>query len=178
MGKGVSFAEATRDIEPEPLIAYLEETFEKEGTEKALSACQITRVMDKNLFWTRLNMLIGDVVFSAPSHHLLTALASSHPSGNIYRYNNVLRNPFSGTTYYGVAGGHFVELAFQFMTLAERCPHPALAETSTDFANRMAPWREFEKGEGAEHCGCELGEGLADVFEGGLPAGGRLWAEV
>ena len=152
--------------------------------------------MDKNLFWTRLNMRIGDVVFSgtshcinhrlryqanrskAPSHHLLTALASSHPSGNIYRYNNVLRNPFSGTPYYGVAGGHFVELAFQFMTLAERCPHPALAETSTDFANRMAPWREFEKGEGAEHCGCELGEGLADVFEGGPPAGGRRWAEV
>jgi hypothetical protein len=40
---GYLFAEAPRYIEPEPFIAYLDETFEKEGAEKVLSAYQITR---------------------------------------------------------------------------------------------------------------------------------------
>ncbi|KAE9367251.1 alpha/beta-hydrolase [Stipitochalara longipes BDJ] len=154
--EGYLFAEATRNIEPEAFIGYLEKVFEKDGSEKVLSASQITRTMDRNLFWTRLNTLIGDVIFSAPTHNLLTTLTSpSFPSENgrkkIYRYNNALRNPFPGTPYYGVAGHHFVELAFQFLNFCERYPHPKLVDVSVEFARRLVvfangrePWEEFE----------------------------------
>jgi hypothetical protein len=95
------------------------------------------------------------IAFIAPTHHLLTTLASS-PSlitkkKKLFKYNNALRNPFPGTPYYGVAGHHFIELGFQFMTLQERYPHPKLTEISTEFARRLimfangkAPWEEFE----------------------------------
>jgi hypothetical protein len=66
--KGYLFAEALRHIEPEPFISYAEHVFDLDGAEKILSACGITRNMDRNLFWTRLNTLVGDFGFSGQSY--------------------------------------------------------------------------------------------------------------
>lgn len=141
--------------------------------------------MDANLFWTRLNTLAGDLMFSrkTPSRFLLLlshslwgrlttllflpepidtlvrSLMTSQqqksskpsPSKTLYRYNLTLRNPFPGSLFYGVAGHHFVELLFQFMTLLERYPTPGLREISTEFARKLikfangeAPWSPYE----------------------------------
>jgi hypothetical protein len=132
--------------------------------------------MDRNLFWTRLNIFVGDIKFSGkstettpfqyicletnldlttvPTHNLITTLSAlpGAKSKRLYRCNVTLRNPFPGTPFYAVAGHHFVELAFQFMTLLERYPNPKLQETSIEFARRLiafasgkAPWREFDE---------------------------------
>ncbi|KAK9343196.1 Alpha/Beta hydrolase protein [Lipomyces starkeyi] len=102
---------------------------------------------------------------TVPTHNLITTLSASPEAKNkrLYRCNVTLRNPFPGTPFYAVAGHHFVEFAFQFMTLLERYPHPQLQETSIEFARRLiafangkAPWREFD----------ERGQAIAVVSSG------------
>jgi hypothetical protein len=57
------FAEIFCYVELETLISLLEVLFGLEAANKIPSVCSITRTMDRNLFWTRLNTLAGDLGF-------------------------------------------------------------------------------------------------------------------
>ncbi|KAH9224255.1 Alpha/Beta hydrolase protein [Leptodontidium sp. 2 PMI_412] len=159
--EGYLFAEALKHIDLERFVLHFEEKLGKDNATWLLSAYGIERGLDKNLFWTRLNTLAGDLTFSQSTHSLTNSYAlkqkkqqqlSSHKT--IYRYSLELRNPFPGSIFYGVAGHHFIELLFQFQTLKERYPTDRLRAISTEFSQRLikfavgaAPWSPYEADE-------------------------------
>ncbi|KAG4428509.1 hypothetical protein IFR05_016006 [Cadophora sp. M221] len=157
--EGYLFAEALKHIDLERLVLHFEQKLGKSNATRLLSTYGIERGLDKNLFWTRLNTLAGDLTFSQSTHSLTNSYArnqkqqqqesSSHKT--IYRYSLELRNPFPGSIFYGVAGHHFIELLFQFQTLKERYPTDRLRAISTEFSQRLikfavgeAPWSSYE----------------------------------
>jgi hypothetical protein len=179
------FSEFLKPIEFDHILLHFERNVGQDDANRILAAYGIQRGMDKNLFWTRLSTLAGDLTFSRTQSGLFSLLTSSHstfrpanshslpepthalawslaaneqqrsnklsPSKKLYRYNLTLRNPFPGSPLYSIAGHHFIELLFQFMTLRERYPTPRLQDISTDFARRLikfangeAPWSPYE----------------------------------
>lgn len=109
---------------------------------KLLSAYNITPTTDSNLFWTNLSYLMGDVMFSSPTHNLAQSLASSS-NKNIYRYSQMIRNPFPGSPLYHVSGPHSIDNFFLFGTLRERYPTQKLRDLSEEFGKR---WLRFAVG--------------------------------
>ena len=113
---------------------------------------------------------------------------TQHPSKILYRYNLTLRNPFPGSIFHDVAGHHFVELLFQFMTLMERYPIRRLSNISIGFAHRLikfavgeAPWGPYEAVEQriavvSSRDGWQVYTREEDVRQGGInEEGGRRY---
>lgn len=113
--------------------------------------------LPSNLFWTNTARLVGDMAFSEPTARVAHALSSS-ANHRIYRYQVCLSNPFPGSMFSYVAGHHFVEILYLFMTYLERYPThrnnffaevaKALARKWIGFANGKAPWAEFREENG------------------------------
>ncbi|KAH7403893.1 Alpha/Beta hydrolase protein, partial [Cadophora sp. MPI-SDFR-AT-0126] len=196
--EGYLFADALKHIDLDNFVLHFEQKLGKEKASRMLSAYGIERGMDKNLFWTRLNTLVGDLTFSQSTHSLTHSYAvnqQQHPSKTsssktIYRYSLELRNPFPGSIFYGVAGHHFIELLFQFQTLIERYPTARLRTISTEFAQRLikfavgeAPWSPYEAEEQrisvvSSRDGWQVYTREEDVRQQGLSEdGGRRYSE-
>jgi hypothetical protein len=123
---------------------------------KILSAYNIAPKMDANLFWTKLNFLMGDIMFSQPIHKLSRALASQNEANKkkIYRYTQTVRNPFPGGLLHQIPAHHFIETMFLFGTLRHRYPSQRLKELSDEYGRRwikftygLSPWEEYAEDE-------------------------------
>jgi hypothetical protein len=107
-------------------------------------------------------LLLGDLIFSQPTHVLAQELAGTTVRNDkdrrrkVYRYTMCLSNPFPGSSLSHVPDHHFVEILFQFMTLIPRYPrrrNDFLALIAIDtarkwnhFANGLAPWEgEYDR---------------------------------
>src|SRR6187402_1544393 len=82
--------------------------------------------------------------------HVLAKILAARSNKRIYRYNIALRNPFPGSMFTEVAGHHFIDLLFLFMTLSERYPSDTYRSISTGFAKRwitfangQPPWKRY-----------------------------------
>ncbi|PVH68239.1 alpha/beta-hydrolase [Cadophora sp. DSE1049] len=160
--EGYIFAGGLKLVKLDDFVHYFEKQLGRANATRILSAYRIEPGMDKNLFWTQLNTLAGDLTFSQSTHVLTRSLAADRQQltngaslkKKLYRYNLALRNPFPGSPFYGVAGHHFIELLFQFQTLLERYPTHRLCEISTDFSRMLIkfavgeePWSPYEASE-------------------------------
>lgn len=140
--EGYLFANNLSTVHPEDFCKHVEDTVGAEKAQTLLQAYDISRDMDQNLFWTRLCMFCGDVMFSLPCHNLAKMAAQS--SKQLYRYTLSLRNPFPGSFFSNVLGHHFIELIYQFMMLMERFPLQKQRDISIGFARQ---WTAFAYGE-------------------------------
>ncbi|KAM6520250.1 hypothetical protein FALCPG4_013799 [Fusarium falciforme] len=140
--EGYLFAYNLSSVGPVVFCKHAEDTLGAEKAQRVLQAYEISRNMDRNLFWTRLCILCGDVMFSAPCHNMSKKLAISNKK--FYRYTLSLRNPFPGSTFSNVLGHHFVELIYQFMMYTERFPLQKQRDISLGFVKK---WTAFAYGE-------------------------------
>jgi hypothetical protein len=110
-----------------------------------LAAYQITQDMEPNLFWTRLQFLMGDVMFSEPLDKLVKALASQKGSNQkkVYRYTMTVRNPFPGSLHHQIPGHHFIDMLILFRALHDGYPTQRLKDISEGFMKR---WIQFGAG--------------------------------
>lgn len=111
-----------KGTEPTIFVKIMKEALGLEAGIKALKAYEIKEDgnMDRNLFWSRAMHMVGDLMFSQPTQTLLDELAGH--GRKVYRYTFALSNPFSGSPLSYVAGHHFVEILYLFLTLTERYP--------------------------------------------------------
>lgn len=131
------------------------------------STLEAAQTIDSNLFFGYLTYFIGDLCFSSPYQTLTNIMArkvnikeqpnethtTTTPQRRIYRYAFGLSNPFPGSIHNFVAGHHFVEILFIFLTLLDRYPHHRdnwLARQALEtarrwvtFADGNAPWDEY-----------------------------------
>ncbi|KAF5006574.1 hypothetical protein FDECE_7049 [Fusarium decemcellulare] len=140
--EGYLFAYSLSSVSPGVFCKHVEDTLGAEKAQQVLEAYGISRNMDQNLFWTRLCILCGDVMFSAPCHNMSKKLATSNKQ--FYRYTLSLRNPFPGSIFSNVLGHHFVELIYQFMMFTERFPLQKQREISLGFVQK---WTAFAYGQ-------------------------------
>ncbi|PVH81523.1 alpha/beta-hydrolase [Cadophora sp. DSE1049] len=141
-----------RSVPRDAFIALSHEALGPSNAEQILSAYDITPSTDPNPFWTRISYLMGDVMFSSPTHNLAKSLITN--LGNkkkIYRYTQTVRNPFPGSPVYQVAGPHSIDSFFLFGTLRERYPTKKLRDLSEEFGKRwlrfaagIEPWAQYE----------------------------------
>ncbi|KAL4864164.1 Alpha/Beta hydrolase protein [Aspergillus spectabilis] len=120
-GEGHGYAPMLKDISASQCVAQFQSVLGVESARRVLDAYEIHESMDEGLFWQNAMILMGDLVFSEPTHTaaIAVARASRH---RIYRWQFCLQNPFPGSTLSYTAGHHFVELMYQFMTLTARFP--------------------------------------------------------
>jgi carboxylesterase type B len=151
--EGWLLADALKHIPLDGFIQLSNTTLGIENAKKILSAYDITPEMDSNLFWTKLNFLIGDVAFSDPTHKLANSLATQKGPNRkkVYRYHLTVRNPFPGSSYYQIPGHHFVDMLFLFGTLKFRYPLQNQRDLSDEFGKRwlnfgngLEPWEEYK----------------------------------
>ncbi|KAF5539494.1 carboxylesterase type B [Fusarium mexicanum] len=140
--EGYLFAHNLMDVRPEVFYQHVEDALGAENAKRVLQVYEISRSMDKNLFWTRLCTLCGDVMFSLPCHILSKELWQSGKKQ--YRCILSLRNPFPGSFFSNILGHHFIELIYQFMTLMERLPLQRQRDVCVGFVRR---WTAFAYGE-------------------------------
>ncbi|KAH7140075.1 Alpha/Beta hydrolase protein [Dactylonectria estremocensis] len=140
--EGYLFAHNLKAVRLEDFCRHVQNILGTEKAKKVSELYDISAGMDPNLFWTQLCTFCGDVMFSLPCHKLLQAATQSRKQ--IYRYTLSLRNPFPGSFLSGVLGHHFIELAYQFMTLMERFPLQKHRDISIGFARK---WTAFAYGE-------------------------------
>jgi len=121
------------------------------------SAYNIHFGMDASLFWTKLTYLMGDIMFSEPTHKVAVALGPPSNKKIVYRYTQTQRNPFQGSPLHQIPGHHFVESLFLFQTLMERFPSRKLRDLSEAYGRRWIkfaagdePWEEYRLDDGAE----------------------------
>ncbi|KAL5360622.1 Alpha/Beta hydrolase protein [Aspergillus floccosus] len=88
---------------------------------RLLGAYEIHKGMDEGLFWQQAIVFFGDLIFSEPTHSVAIAVARTGRK-RVYRWQFDLPNPFPGSMFSYTTGHHFVELMYQFMTLATRLP--------------------------------------------------------
>lgn len=139
------------------LLTTLASALQPPDAAALLTAYNIHPALPSNLFWTNAARLLGDMAFSEPTARAARALAAS-PHHRLYRYHVGLSNPFPGSVYAFVAGHHFVEIMYLFLTYLERYPtHRGgffaamameFARKWIAFANGRAPWEEFCEGDG------------------------------
>ncbi|KAH8729924.1 Alpha/Beta hydrolase protein [Ilyonectria robusta] len=140
--EGYLFAYNLKTVHIEDFCKHVESILGAEKAQKVLQLYDISAGMDPNLFWTQLCTFCGDVMFSLPCHKLLQTATRSRKQ--VYRYTLSLRNPFPGSFFSGVLGHHFIELAYQFMTLMDRFPLQKQRDISIGFARK---WTAFAYGE-------------------------------
>ena len=137
----------------DPFIALSNKVLGEAKASKILSAYEITPAIDKNLLWTRLMYIMGDVIFSEPTHKLASSLAIQKApyKKKVYRYAMTMRNPFLGSPLHQIPGHHYIDLLLLFGTLMERYPTQRLRDLSEEFGRRwlrfgarLEPWGEYE----------------------------------
>lgn len=138
------------------IFTALDTSLQPADAEKLRDYYKISRSLPDNLFWTNVARLLGDFAFSEPTDRLVSALASS-VDHKVYRYHGALSNPFPGSMYSFVAGHHFVEVLYLFLTYLERYPThrenffaqvaKGMARMWIGFANAQVPWEEYKKDE-------------------------------
>src|SRR5258707_15749436 len=72
------FSEFLKPIEFDHILLHFERNVGQDDANRILAAYGIQRGMDKNLFWTRLSTLAGDLTFSRTQSGLFSLLTSSH----------------------------------------------------------------------------------------------------
>lgn len=169
--EGYLFASALQSIQYHDFRTHVHNTLGKERGNRLLQVYEIHADIDANLFWTRLCVFTGDIMFSLPIHHLAQSLSKSGKP--TYRYSLSLRNPFPGSPYSFVLGHHFIELAYQFMTLLDRFPLPVQRDVSVGFAARWlafangdAPWSPYACGHTDDNANADEALAVADEREG------------
>lgn len=152
-------SEPLKHISPTSFLSHSNTILGASNAKKIFSAYDITSSIHPNAFWTKLMYLMGDIMFSEPSHKFVNYLASqpSTHKKHAYRYTMTMRNPFPGSNLHQIPGHHFVDLLFLFQTLRERYPTKRLRNLSEEFGKAWLrfgvgkiPWPEFKKGEGEE----------------------------
>jgi hypothetical protein len=152
-------SEPLKHISPSAFLKHSDSILGASNAHKILSAYDITSSTHPNAFWTKLLYLMGDLMFSEPSHKFVNYLASQHSPNKkkIYRYTMTMRNPFPGSNLHQIPGHHFIDILFLFQTLRERYPTKRLRNLSEEFGKAWLrfgvgkePWDEFKKGEGEE----------------------------
>ncbi|KXG52119.1 Carboxylesterase, type B [Penicillium griseofulvum] len=119
--EGLGLVTALKDISASPFIAQFHTVLGDESARRVLDAYEIYDGMDEGLFWQHAMVLMGDVIFSEPTHSTAISVAQNGRQ-RLYRWQFGLPNPFPGSPYSYATGHHFVELMYQFMTLSERLP--------------------------------------------------------
>ena len=115
-------SEPLKHISPTSFLSHSNTILGASNAKKIFSAYDITSSIHPNAFWTKLMYLMGDIMFSEPSHKFVNYLASqpSTHKKHAYRYTMTMRNPFPGSNLHQIPGHHFVDLLFLFQTLRER----------------------------------------------------------
>ncbi|KAJ5193359.1 Carboxylesterase type B [Penicillium cf. viridicatum] len=105
-GLGIGLILALKDISSSPYIARVRSILGEESARRVLDAYEIQE---------------GDLIFSEPTHSTAVSVAQSGRM-RLYCWQFGLQNPFPGSPFSYAMGHHFVELLYQFMTLAGRLP--------------------------------------------------------
>lgn len=149
--KGWLLSDLLKNVKLEAFIRITNAAMGSVNATKILEAYDITPKMDLVLFWTKLNFLMGDVMFSQPAHKLTRALASStNPHKmKVYRYHQSIRGPFLGD-HFQIPGPHSIEQLFLWGTMRDSYSSQKLRDISDEygkrwiaFGNGKAPWQEF-----------------------------------
>ncbi|KAL4866196.1 Alpha/Beta hydrolase protein [Aspergillus spectabilis] len=120
-GEGHAFAPLLKDVSADDYITQIRTILGDEFARRLLDAYDIHEGMDEGLFWQNALVILGDLVFSEPTHSAAIAVAQTGRQ-RIYRWQFGLQNPFPGSIFSYTTGHHFVELLYQFMTLTARFP--------------------------------------------------------
>lgn len=119
--EGHQFMPLLKNMYPSDFIAQVYAVLGEEHAPRLLGAYDIHEGMDEGFFWQQAIVFFGDLVFSEPAHSTAIAVAATGRQ-RIYRWQFGLPNPFPGSMFSYTTGHHFVELMYQFMTLARRLP--------------------------------------------------------
>ncbi|OQE36801.1 hypothetical protein PENCOP_c011G07625 [Penicillium coprophilum] len=119
--EGAMLTQPTKDIFSSMYIERVCTILGEESGRRVLDAYDIHDGMDEGLFWQHVMVIIGDLIFSEPTHSAAVAVARGGRQC-LYRWQFGLPNPFPGSVFSYTMGHHFVELMYQFMTLAGRLP--------------------------------------------------------
>ncbi|KAL4983722.1 Alpha/Beta hydrolase protein [Aspergillus falconensis] len=120
-GEGHGYAPLLKDITASEFVAQFYSALGEESARRVLDSYKIHESMDEGLFWQNTIVIMGDVVFSEPTHSAAIAVAQAGRQ-LVYRWQFGLQNPFPGSILSYTVGHHFVELMYQFMTLTARFP--------------------------------------------------------
>lgn len=106
--------------------------------------------------WVEFSRFLGDVYISEGTHTLAEALCKA--GKKVFHYTFALSNPWPGSELWNVAGHHFVDILYVFLTLAERYPKrrdrffqrqaEETARRWITFAYGEEPWAPYETLEG------------------------------
>ncbi|KAJ5153769.1 Carboxylesterase type B [Penicillium coprophilum] len=119
--EGAILSVPTKDILSNMYIERVCSILGEESGRRVLDAYDIHDGMDEGLFWQHVMVIMGDLIFSEPTHAAAVAVARGGRQ-RLYRWQFGLPNPFPGSVFSYNMGHHFVELMYQFMTLAGRFP--------------------------------------------------------
>lgn len=119
--EGHGFVQHLKDISASQYIALIRTVLGDESARRVLDAYEIHEGMDEGLFWQQAIVILGDFIFSEPTHSVANAVAQAGRQ-RLYRWQFALPNPFPGSMFSYTTGHHFVELMYQFMTLTARFP--------------------------------------------------------
>ncbi|KAL2826701.1 Alpha/Beta hydrolase protein [Aspergillus cavernicola] len=128
-GEGLVLAQPLKDIPASFFIARVRSILGDESAGRVLDGYAIHEGMDEGLFWQHAMVLMGDLIFSEPTHSTAISVARGscgrgrgRGRQRIYRWQFCLQNPFPGSILSYTTGHHFVELIYLFMTLTARFP--------------------------------------------------------
>jgi carboxylesterase type B len=119
--EGLGLMIPLKDVSASQYIARVRTIMGDEYARRVLDTYEIYDGMDEGLFWQNAVIMIGDLLLSEPTHSTAIAVARSGRKC-LYRWQFGLPNPFHGSVFSYTTGHHFVELMYQFMTLAGRLP--------------------------------------------------------
>ncbi|CAP79892.1 Para-nitrobenzyl esterase [Penicillium chrysogenum] len=119
--EGLGLMIPLKDVSASQYIDRVRTILGDESARCVLDAYEIYNGMDEGLFWQNAVIMIGDLLMSEPTHSTAIAVAKSGRK-RLYRWQFGLQNPFHGSVFSYTTGHHFVELMYQFMTLAGRLP--------------------------------------------------------
>jgi carboxylesterase type B len=119
--EGLGLMIPLKDVSASQYIDRVRTILGDESARCVLDAYEIYNGMDEGLFWQNAVIMIGDLLTSEPTHSTAIAVAKSGRK-RLYRWQFGLQNPFHGSVFSYTTGHHFVELMYQFMTLAGRLP--------------------------------------------------------
>lgn len=119
--EGLGLMLPVKDLSASQYIAKVRTILGDESARRVLDAYEIHEGMDDGLFWQNAMVIMGDMILSEPTHSTAVSLAHNGQK-RLYRWQFGLQNPFPGSPFSYTTGHHFVELMYQFMTLAGRLP--------------------------------------------------------
>ncbi|OQE77540.1 hypothetical protein PENNAL_c0060G03466 [Penicillium nalgiovense] len=119
--EGLGLMIPLKDVSASQCISRVRTILGDESARCVLDTYEIYDGMDEGLFWQNAVIMIGDLLMTEPTHSTAIAVAKSGRK-RLYRWQFGLPNPFHGSVFSYSTGHHFVELMYQFMTLAGRLP--------------------------------------------------------